>query len=329
MFTKKYNFFGNKRICFIAHSGGILRNAGPCMEPENSIMGWSYYYNLDRWGGDSWNDKIIHQLLNYDLIIINGNSTFFKLPKDIKRIKREQKILTFHEGGFFEYDRDITTKRLYEDFIENSDYYGLLHIKLVKVYKNMFKTPVFYMGVPLPPLTYNYNDKNVQDTVSIINDMFDGRGAYIGLSLAEKYQKNAWVFNNEQKQEKIDYINNHYKNVTVYGIHEHKDFLNILASSKVAIHTENRGVWGRSPVECAVTNVPCIGTSYSMTQNILYPELTVNNAITDYNKTKSLLNNIMENKLDINKIMEKAKKRYIKLHSFTTKNFENMMEKIL
>ena len=193
------------------------------------------------------------------------------------------------------------------------DYYKGLTEK-----QNVFQNKSLMIEDKIEPHIIN---TDARDGVIIGGNMVRWYGGFDSYIVAQEFGEDIFAPSMGRKIENEEQM----ENLTHLPYMNWNDWINNLSRFKYGVHLMTTHAAGTFALNCAYHGIPCIGYTGLDTQELCFPDLSVE--VGNLNKAKQLANNLKTDKGFYKHCSEMAKQKYYE--NFSEKNYVNSMSKII
>lgn len=270
------------KFAFITHFDGPITSRGKWPSNNNCIEAWCYLMNADHFSGTYGDEKTWDTLRKYDVIMVNQNTTMFSLTCQVKKNCPNAFLIAVAEGSVCDIGRfDNKTLNLMVQAARACDVYGVLVDWSVSYYSLITSRPVRWIGVPFYPeffKPYKIDPAKKDSSSPIIglqNPLGGGRNGVISLLIASRLRNSRILLPGTEPGHEDLIKTLGLKNINGAPYLDWKQYAERYSQAYIGIHLDTLYTWGRFPLDMAALGIPVIGSNRNQTNNILWPELTV------------------------------------------------------
>lgn len=270
------------KFAFITHNYGLLRHMGKWSSTADCIEAWCHLLDADHFCGTEGNQQSWETLNQYDVIMVNQNTTMYELTWKIK----EHCPVPFLVGVADGCARDMAkfNSEVLCSMIRASracDMYGSLVDWAVNNYQLITSVPVRWIGVPFYPSFFGAHkiateQKNCRwPVIGLQNSLCNTRNGLLSLLVAGsiKTGKILLPYRTPGWDEAINLLG--LNNVELFPYSDWQVFMERYSQAYFCVHLDTLYTWGRFPLDMAAMGIPVIGTDRNQTNKVLWPELTI------------------------------------------------------
>ncbi len=243
----------------------------------------------------------------------------FPLADELKRVSKKTAFMQEGPSWFFQ-SLDVWKQIWFFNVMDSTDFI-LCHTEIDKeYYEGLFNKPVYINPTLMIESVLDKPLSEKQDKVIIGGNFCRWYGGFNSYMTAIHYDLPIWapsMGRKKKQEEEIDGLNHlPYLNW--------KDWIYKLSEFKYAIHLNPNTIAGTFNLNCGYLGIPCIGNINQMTQNLCFPDLSVEPH--DLKKAKKLVHKL-KNDLDFYQEMCKLSKENYNKH-FSESVYEKHMNKV-
>lgn len=266
-------------VCPGADSQQTLINHGPWVQGEGCyVQAWLNVLGGDYWTGSTICDGGVWQEIdNYDVILLNQNTTQYSLICDLAARAQHAKVIAYQDGsvddmtiigmpskiGLVQSLRACDMMMVYQTYAP--DYFSLYTDK-----------PVKYVGFPVPVDFIKSFRKPMSERKNFVMI-----GTHIGTGGADRNGISS-NFAVQKALPNVPMYCQYYDPVEVAfakqflpTLHQEHclgqpQYYELLSQARMAVHLDHRHTFGRFAMECACLGIPCVGTNRNATQSHLF-----------------------------------------------------------
>ena len=270
------------KFAFISHADRLVTLNPKWTSKAHCIESWALCLDADHFSGCSGNEQTWKSLNNYDVILINQNTTMHKLTCEIKKNCPHPFLIAVAEGSVSDISA-FSSKTLFTmiQAARSCDLYGILLDWTVPCYAQLTNKPVRWIGLPFYQEFFSsrrlpLEQKNPKaPIIALQHSPGSGRSGFSSFLIASKIPGAKLLSPGLQSgsQEFIDFLG--VKNVDHFPYLEWPEYISKYSHSYFAIHLDTLYTYGRFPLDMAALGIPTVGSNRNQTNKILWPELTV------------------------------------------------------
>lgn len=290
----------------------------------NEIRSWSHAMSGDVHYGLNIGDYSMFD--QYDITMIELTETMLDTAINLKRFSKT-KVVGLVEGELMNRNWSTETFNKYIQVLNIIDLVGIINDKAYDIMKYLTDKPIRMIGIPYP-LRWTMENSQEKTTNNIIElgSTPKNRGGIWTMTAFNQLNVSGIAYTSDEEDNKstMEISNGRlslgYDSDWQTYYKEHSKYF-------MGLHLDDRATWGRFPLDCASANMPCVSTSGSYTQKILFPELTVE--YYEISKAVSLCKRLMEDKSFLEYCLLYAKEHINQFDLEPTKQrFLKVMEEI-
>ena len=314
------------KIAFLTEMGfeGKIPDNHPNMRTE---FAW-----MNALGADHYNLRKFDRVKNYDAVFLilpkgkiylsaegttltdslNPVSDILKFPYKSELTKLGNKKVFYIQEGPTWWFNDYTIEDQINFFNQLSSFDGILaHNKHdVKFYQGLLpNTPVQAIGTLMREFFIKDINPIPEDKTLIGGNFSHWYGGFQSYISAQEFNNPIWAQESHSKRLGEDQLPNlnHFPRLIW------NDWIKELANFKYAIHLMPTVAAGTFSLNCAYFGIPCIGNELVDTQNICFPDLSVN--VEDVNQTRMLAQRLTTDNQFYTHCSNLAKENYTKFYN--------------
>lgn len=301
-----------------------LNTHGKWEEAGNEIRSWSHAMGGDVYYGHGIEDYTIFD--KYDITMIELKDSMLSVAKSISMLS-STKLVGLTEGDLMNRDWHSTTYAKYIDVLNRVDLVGIINDKAYDIMKCLTIKPVRMIGIPYPLEWASSNQLGkLEYPIVELGSTPTNRGGIWTLATFNQLGVKGIVYTEDTSD--IESTIKMSNGLLTIGFNtDWQNYYREHSRYHMGLHLDDRATWGRFPLDCASAGMPCISTKGSYTQEILFPDLTVD--YYDVRKAIELTNRLLKDKSFFDYSIQFAQEKIKQFDLQPTKDrFIRIMEEI-
>jgi len=263
------------KFCLVSN----LRTMGKWTTSANEIRNWAYALDGDVYYAGAIKDYSYFD--QYDVVMIELTTNLFDVAINLRKYSNTKYVIGLVEGSILpEVDEDQFTK--YIEVLNTLDIIGVINDKAKDVLQPYTSKRVEFIGIPYPLEWAQQNNSDTKQAVIELGALSISRGSVYSVAVVKNLRSQscvslgfdfvAYPLNNSE----VKFYNDLGLDYKLAPIKEWPDYYKEHSRYYMGIHLDSRTTWGRFPLDCASALMPCVGSYGSYSQEILFPDITVN-----------------------------------------------------
>ena len=268
---------GNDTVKFCLVSN--LRTIGKWTTPANEIRNWAYALDGDVYYAGAIEDYSYFD--QYDIVMIELTTNLFDVAINLRKKTSCRYVIGLAEGSILPEINDDQFGK-YVETLNTLDIIGVINDKAKDVLQPYTSKRVEFIGIPYPLEWAQQNNSDTKQAVIELGALSISRGSAYSVAVVKNLRSQssalldfnfvAYPLNNSE----VKFYNDLRLDCQLAPIKEWPDYYKEHSQYYMGIHLDSRTTWGRFPLDCACALMPCVGSYGSYSQEILFPDVTVN-----------------------------------------------------
>lgn len=290
------------KFAYIGHKYGLVSKVAKWTSKSDCIEAWSYLLDADHFLGTEGDLKTWKRLNQYDVILINQNTSLYELTWLVKKNCPSPFLVAIADGCV----RDMAkfNSKTLNNMIRAAracDLYGTLVDWSVPNYKLITHKPVRWIGVPFFAEFFSSHRVNIIEknktrlTIGLQNSLCNTRNGLLSLLVAKSVNPARILLpcRDPGWEKTIELLD--IQGVEFYLYADWPEFIKRYRNAHFCVHLDTLYTFGRFPLDMAAMGIPVIGSNRNETNKILWPDLTID-PVKDIEKAKGLAKRLTEDK---------------------------------
>lgn len=270
------------RFAFISYANHVVTLNDKWTSKAHCIESWALALDADHLSGIAGDTRTWKTLNQYDVILINQNTTMYNLTCEIKKNSPRPFLVAVAEGSV----SDISTFSPPELSMmiraaRSCDLYGILIDWAAPSYAQLTNKPIRWIGLPFyteffAPYRRSPLKKNpLRPLIALQHSPGNGRNGLASLLVASRIPAARLLVPGAtpRSQRLIDLLA--IKNVDHFPYLPWSEYMPKYSRAYFAVHLDTLYTYGRFPLDMAALGIPTIGSDRNHTNRFLWPRLTV------------------------------------------------------
>lgn len=270
------------KVAFITHNYGLLASTGKWTSKADCIEAWSHLMDADHFCGTEGNQQSWETLNQYDVIMVNQNTTMYELTEKIKENCPGPFLIAVADGcarDMAKFNSETLCSMIRA--ARACDMYGTLIDWAIPNYELITTKPVRWIGVPfypeffLPGKIDTVQKNSSQPIIGLQNSLCNTRNGLLSLLVASSIKTGKILLPSREPgwEGAINQLG--LNNVELFPYSDWTEFMQRYSQAYFCVHLDTLYTFGRFPLDMAAMGIPVIGTDRNQTNKVLWPELTV------------------------------------------------------
>lgn len=270
------------KFAFISYADHTVTLNEKWTSKAHCIESWALALDADHLSGNSGNTRTWKTLNQYDVILINQNTTMYNLTCEIKKNSPRPFLVAVAEGSVCDIARFSPPElNMMIRAARSCDLYGILIDWAAPSYSQLTNKPIRWIGLPFyteffaPYRRAPRKKSALHPLIALQHSPGNGRNGLASLLIASRIPAAKILVPGAtpRSQRLIDLLD--IKNVDHFPYLSWTNYMTKYTHAYLAVHLDTLYTYGRFPLDMAALGIPTIGSDRNHTNRILWPQLTV------------------------------------------------------
>lgn len=288
------------KFCLVS----ALTSHGKWTTPANEIRSWAYTMDGDVRCGFGIQDYTVFDA--YDVTMVEMTLPMVPIAMAIKEQSRT-KVVALIEGTLMP---NWTSSQMaeYMRVLNRVDLVGIINDKAYEVMRPYVTAPIHNIGIPFPIewATQHQSAKHALPVVELGSSP-ENRGGIYTMAAFREMNARGVCYPCHDADAQAAFELGAGSSLYLRPRLDWQPYFVEHSANHIGIHLDDRATWGRFSLDCAAAGMPCVSTSGSHTQRILFPDLTVE--YWEIEKAVSLYHRLLEDTAFRSEVVDYAREQ--------------------